>query len=105
MSLVVPHGSCPVCIFSQSHTSDYCETNLVVSQGSNLGPLLSYLYIKDIKGYLSNSKALRLLLADDLQIYVQVPANQVKTGIDMLSDLGRMVVAWAELNHITLKEQ
>ena len=57
------------------------------------GLLLFCLYINDIKDYLSNSKALRLLYADDLQIYIQVPANETARGINLLFDLARMVTA------------
>ena len=47
---------------------------------------------------------LRLLHADDLQIYIQALATKsdIEMGVKQLSDLARMIAVWAELNHLTL---
>ena len=91
-------------MFSQSSTSTYYETNLQVPKGSVLGPLLFRLHINDLKDSPGIARSLRLLHADDLQIYIQVPANkcEIEKGIRVLSDLARLVGEWAELNHLTL---
>ena len=103
---VKPHGRSQ-CVFFQSSTSAYCETNLGVPQGSVPGPFLFCLYINDLKGCLSITNALRLLNADDLQIYIQVPATKIdiEMGIKQLSDLARLVAVWAEHNHLTLNSK
>ena len=90
------------CVFSQSSSSDYCDINLGVPQGSVLGPLLFCLYINDLKDLLGGKDVLRLLYADDLQIYVQIPAHQIEQGINLLSEASRIVAAWAKLNFLTL---
>ena len=87
MVLVIPNGSI-----------------LGVPQGSVLGFLLFCLHINDLKDFLGITGALRLLYADDLQIYIQVPATKsdIEMGVKQLSDFTRMVAVWAELNHLTL---
>ena len=62
-------------------------------QGSNLGHILFFGQINDLKHYLGNNKALRLLYA---------PANKIEVAINQFSKLARMVAAWAEHNRLTL---
>ena len=90
------------CVFSQSSSSAYCEINQGVPQGSVLYPLLFCLYINDLKEHLSKRKVLRLLYADDLQIYIQIPVDQIGIGVRLLSESARTAAAWAELNCLTL---
>ena len=73
-------------------------------QGSVLSLLLFCLYINDLKDFPGIAKVLRLLYADDLQIYIQVPATkpEIERGIQMLFDLAQIVALWAELNDLTL---
>ena len=65
-------------------------------------PIVFCHYNNYLEDYLSNSKALRLIYADDLQIYVQVTANQIETGINLLSKLVWIVMAWVKHNYLTL---
>ena len=69
-----------------------------------LGPLLFCLNTNDFKDCLGITRVLRLLYADDLQIYIQMPAtkSELEMGIKQLSDLARMVAVWVEHNHLTL---
>lgn len=57
--------------------------------------------MNDIKDRL-DANTYRLLYADDLQIYVQVPAAQIQQGIAMLSESAKIVASWAELNCLSL---
>ena len=57
--------------------------------------------MNDLKDYLDDSRFI-LLYADDLQIYVQVPEEQINQGICMLSDSVKIVSTWAELNCLAL---
>ena len=73
-------------------------------QSSVLGPLLFCVCINDLKDCPDITRALRLLYADDLQIYIQVPAtkSKIEMGVQMLFDLARIVAEWVELNYSTL---
>ena len=50
-----------------------------------LGPLLFCLYINDGQHLFDNNDISHILYADELQIYVQVPFNQLEEGINQLS--------------------
>ena len=75
--------------------------NLGVPQNSVLVPLLFCLYIDVLKEHLDNS-ILKILYADDLQIYVQVPAHAIERGIDRLSQAAKSVPTCVGLNFLTL---
>ena len=90
------------CVISNSNTSEPRETNLGVPQGSVLGPLLFCLYINDLKHLLNIAAVYRLLYADDLQIYIQVPFDCLQEGLDALTAAAERVSAWAETNGLRL---
>ena len=73
-----------------------------VPQGSVLKTLLFCLYMNDLKDYLLDTRIFRLLYADDLQIYVQVPTNKIVEGISCLSQSAKIVAKWAENNRLSL---
>ena len=50
-----------------------------VPQGSVMGPLLFLIYMNDISSHISYAK--RLLFADDLQIYIQIPKKDYNLGV------------------------
>ena len=45
---------------------------------------------------------MRLLYADDLQVYIQVPAHAIQQGVNLLSESAQRVATWADLNSLTL---
>ena len=68
-------------VVSRSGESEYLETNLGVPQGSILGPLLFSIYINDLQHHLNIEGVRYMLYADDLQVYLIVPPNQILEGI------------------------
>ena len=57
--------------------------------------------MNDIRDFLDVNTS-RLLYADDLQIYVQVPTNQIQQGILRLSESAKAIAVWAESNRLKL---
>ena len=91
-----------MCVHSKSSTSAPREINIGVPQGSVLGPLLFCIYMNDLQLYLNDNHTIRILYADDLQIYIQVPADQIQHGLQLLSDSANKVSEWAETNLLSL---
>ena len=60
------------------------------------------MYVNDLQVYLNEEHTLRLLYADDLKIYVQVPTDQVERGIHVFTNLAHKVSTWSELNRLSL---
>ena len=84
-------------MFSKQSTSAPQDINIGVPQRSVLGPLLFCIYMNDLRLHLDD-RVLRLPYADDLQIYVQVPVDQIQKVIALLTDAAHKVSTWAELN-------
>ena len=80
-----------LCVSTKSSTSSFIDVNIGVPQGSVLGPLLFCIYMNDLKDYLTNNRIFRLLYADDLQIYVQIPFSEIAHGIFHLSQSAKIV--------------
>ena len=68
-------------VLNRSDASDWTFTNLGVPQGSVLGPLLFSLYINDVQDLFRGMEIRHILYADDLQIYTQVPYDEVTNGV------------------------
>ena len=70
-----------MCVFSGSTSSTYRETNLGFPQRLIMGPLLFCLYVNELQLDLGNGLILRLLYADDLQVYIRIPQELVATRL------------------------
>ena len=73
----------------------WAATNMGVPQGSVLGPLLFCLYINDVKNLFTEGIG-HVLYADDLQVYIRVPHDEIEIGIARLSEVARRVQDWAK---------
>ena len=58
--------------------------------------------MKNLKYHLLDNRIFRLLYADDLQIYAQVPSSEIANGIFYLSESAKIVAKWAEINFLKL---
>ena len=91
-----------LCVSSKTSTSAPRDINIGVPQGSVLGPLLFCVYMNDLKEFLQDDSIFRLLYADDLQIYLQVPVHELQQGIFKLSNSAIKVATWAVNNSLAL---
>ena len=60
-----------------------------------LGPLLFCLYINDVKNLFTQDIG-HVLHADDLQVYIRVPHDEIENGIARLSEVARAAQNWAK---------
>ena len=82
-------------VLNKSDASDWAFTNLGVPQGPVLGSLLFCLYINDVRDLFRGTEIRHILYADDLQIYVQVPYDEMTNGVMQLSLAADTVSQWA----------
>ena len=82
-----------------SGNSDWLETNLGVSQGSVIGPLLFCLYVNDLRNVLDGRTIKHVFYADDLQIYLHTSKDDIWLGI---ADAAYTVSGWAERSGLHL---
>ena len=74
-----------------------------VSLGSLLGPLLFLIYMNDIGSHILYAK--RLVFADDLQIYLQVPKKDYNLGISLLQSALRGIETWSSQKNLYLNKE
>ena len=58
--------------------------------------------MNDIQNHLSENNIFRLLYADDLQIYIQIPVHKIDQSILYLSEISKGVSTWAIINRLAL---
>lgn len=88
------------CVDANSERSEWRAIKAGVPQGSVLGPLFFILLMNDIGNSLSFSS--RLLYADDLQIYIQFPLNEMDQAIQNLQTDIAGVMEWSARNSLRL---
>ena len=68
-----------------------------------LGPLLFLIYMNDIGSHILYAK--RLLFADDLQIYLQIPKKDYNLGISLLQNDLRNIETWSSQNNFHFNKE
>ena len=74
-----------------------------ILQGSVLGPLLFLIYMDDIGSHIFYAK--KLLFADDLQIYIQIPKKDYNLGISLLQSDLRNIETWSSQNNFRFNKE
>ena len=93
-----------VIVGNKSSSSETVKSS--VPQGSVLGPLLFLIYMNDIGSHIFYSK--RLLFADDLQIYIQIPNKDYNSGISLLQNDLRNIeweISWSSQNNFHFNKE
>lgn len=83
--------------------SESMSVDVGVPQGSVLGPLLFILYITDFAHVLRHCKY--NIYADDLQIYLHCPPDELEYGLHAVNSEIVRVVDWARQNKLLLNAQ
>ena len=86
---------------NNGNCSSYLKLNTGVPQGSVLGPLLFALYINDIS-LCPDLNVSHLMYADDLQIYIRCPLEDLDSISNKMSANAGRIMSWATQNHLRL---
>ncbi|XP_015118091.1 uncharacterized protein LOC107041835 [Diachasma alloeum] len=84
-----------------SGSLSFCHLNRGVPQGFVLGPLLFLLFINDA-GVNLGPGVRHLIYADDLQIYLTFPREEIEDAIRRMSNAANRVTDWANANRLKL---
>ncbi|XP_015120375.1 uncharacterized protein LOC107043393 [Diachasma alloeum] len=84
-----------------SDCSSFCHLNRGVPQGSVLGPLLFLLFINDV-GVNVGPGVRHLIYADDLQIYLTFPREELEDATRRMSNAANRAIDWANANRLKL---
>lgn len=83
-----------------NNCSEWLPTTSGVPQGSVLGPLLFSLFINDISNSLHHSEC--MVFADDTQIYLSCPPNDIRHGFELISRDAQNIYTYALDNGLKL---
>jgi Reverse transcriptase (RNA-dependent DNA polymerase) len=87
-------------VCANGELSDFLPVVQGVPQGSVLGPLLFSLFINDIVKSINFSQY--HIYADDVQIYLSGPLDQIHTIVDQINADLRTITEWSNLNGLSL---
>ncbi|XP_015119093.1 uncharacterized protein LOC107042542 [Diachasma alloeum] len=95
-------GRSQVTLGGASGCSSFCHLNRGVPQGSVLDLLLFFLFINDV-GVNLGPGVRHLIYADNLQIYLTFPREELEDATRRMSNAANRVIDWANANRLKLK--